>query len=105
MNLEAHIRRQQIWSENVFGPGDRLEGVLKHITKEVQEVRDGEGNDLFEWIDVIILAIDGAWRSGFEAHEIARALTLKQEVNELRRWPNWRERPLDESIEHKRAGR
>lgn len=101
-DLVAHLRRQTEFSRRTFGPGQRLEGVLDHITKELQEVRDS-GGDLSEWIDVIILALDGAWRSGASPEEIVQALLNKQVRNESRIWPDWRTAPQDRAIEHVRG--
>lgn len=59
--LETLIKMQIAWSEKTFGHGRRTEGICKHIEKELQEIRSNP-DDLIEWIDVIILALDGAWR-------------------------------------------
>lgn len=100
---EAHLERQRTWSLATFGPGDRLLGVVHHIRKELNEVlnADTEGEPtLPEWVDVIILALDGAWRSGAEPHEIIAAVKAKQARNEARTWPDWRNAPADRAIEH-----
>lgn len=47
------------FSFNTFGPGARTNGVIDHITKELVEVQADDK----EWVDVAILALDGAWRS------------------------------------------
>jgi hypothetical protein len=62
-DLITHLYRQRAFSERTFGPGDRLLGVTDHIAKELREVRES-GGCLTEWVDVILLALDGAWRSG-----------------------------------------
>jgi len=98
---EAHIERQRAWSLATFGPGSRLLGVTDHIRKELDEVVECDG-DLSEWVDVIILALDGAWRSGAEPHEIIAAVKAKQARNEARTWPDWRTAPADRAIEHVR---
>lgn len=100
-DLVAHVTRQREWSRRTFGPARRTNGVLDHIAKELQEVR-ASPDDLDEWIDVIILALDGAWRHGHEPAEIVRALVDKQARNEARSWPDWRDRSEDEAIEHTR---
>lgn len=58
---------------------------------------------LSEWIDVAILALDGAWRAGYSPSEIISALVAKQTKNESRQWPDWRTAPTDKAIEHVRA--
>lgn len=100
--LEKHLLRQREFSERTFGPGARAKGVVDHIRKELDEV-EANPADLSEWIDVAILALDGAWRAGYSPEEITRALVAKQTKNELRNWPDWRTAPTDQAIEHDRA--
>lgn len=98
----AHLDHQREWSRETFGPGDRVEGVLDHITKEVEEVR-ARPDDLSEWVDLIILAFDGALRQDWEAEEIIAAIKAKQEKNEARTWPDWRTADPNKAIEHVRG--
>lgn len=98
----AHIERQRAWSLATFGPGPRTKGVVDHIRKELQEIEDDPA-DLFEWIDVIILGFDGAYRAGFTPLEIILALKAKQERNYKREWPDWRTADPDKAIEHVRG--
>lgn len=98
----AHLRRQAEFSARTFGPGARVEGVTDHIAKELQEVRDS-GGALAEWVDVIILGLDGAWRSGASPEQIVEALVAKQTKNEGRKWPDWRTAPAGKAIEHDRS--
>lgn len=101
-DLVAHLRRQAEFSARTFGPGARVEGVTDHISKELKEVRDS-GGALSEWVDVIILGLDGAWRSGATAEQIVAAIAAKQAKNEGRRWPDWRTAELGKAIEHDRT--
>lgn len=101
-DLVAHLRRQADFSARTFGPGPRVEGVTDHITKELQEVRDS-GGALAEWVDVIILGLDGAWRSGASPEQIVAAIEAKQTKNEGRKWPDWRTAPAGKAIEHDRT--
>lgn len=106
-----HLERQRSWSREMFGPATRQAGVIDHIGKELVEIReawaDGEGIGstelLEEWVDVVILALDGAWRAGFEPQEILDALAAKQARNESRTWPDWRESDGTTAIEHVRT--
>jgi len=98
--LAHHIARHNDWSMTTFGPGNRTEGLTKHIAKELDEIREVNGTDLYEWIDVIILAIDGALRSGFSPQQISDALDDKQTINENRKWPDWRTVKEGQPIEH-----
>jgi hypothetical protein len=58
---------------------------------------------LSEWVDVILLALDGAWRSGASPEQIAFAIAAKQIKNESRKWPDWRTAEPGKAIEHVRA--
>ena len=102
-DLHAYYRGQREISERAFGPGTRLLGILAHIRKELDEVR-ADPTDPFEWADLIILAMDGAWRQGITADQLAWALLRKQAINRRRRWPDWRLHGQDVPIEHDRSG-
>ena len=86
MNLFNYLNRQKRWSKNTFGDTPRTEGILKHIEKEIEEVRQAP-NDLEEWCDIAILALDGAWRAGFTPHEICQMMEAKQAKNFTREYP------------------
>lgn len=96
-----HLRHQREWSTETFGPGNRSAGVVAHIRKELIEIEKDPG-DIFEWVDVLILAFDGAWRAGWEPQEIIDAIQMKQLINEKRQWPDWRLFTDGEAIEHER---
>lgn len=101
-DFHAHLQRQREWSGQTFGPGDRAKGVVDHIRKELTEIEAAPA-DITEWIDVVILALDGAWRSGASPDEIIAALVAKQAKNETRTWPDWRTASPDQAIEHVRT--
>lgn len=100
-DMLIYIARQRTWSADTFGSGDRTQGVLDHIRKELGEIEENP-DDLEEWIDVIILALDGAWRRGYSPQRIVDALAAKQLKNMQREWPDWREAAPDQAIEHVR---
>jgi hypothetical protein len=102
-SIISHLRRQRAFSLEAFGPGDRREGVLDHMKKEMREVRESNGA-LDEWIDLVILAFDGAWRTGASPEDIADALAAKMTINESRVWPDWRTAESGKAIEHDRTG-
>lgn len=102
-DLVAHLHRQRAFSERTFGPGARTAGVLDHIRKELAEVEAAPG-DVSEWVDLVILALDGAWRAGHEPQAIVDALVAKQTRNESRTWPDWRTVDPTKAIEHDRTG-
>lgn len=87
------------WSIETFGPGNHVEGIIDHINKEFEEIRE-QPQDLEEWTDIIILAIDGAWRSGHTPTQITNMLSYKQNKNMGRKWPDWRTAEPGKAIEH-----
>jgi hypothetical protein len=95
-SLTAIIERQRTFSLQAFGEGARTKGILDHIARESKEVA-ASPHDLSEWADLIILAIDGAWRSGATPAEVAAAIVAKQTINANRKWPAGSE---DEAILH-----
>ncbi|WP_198086635.1 dATP/dGTP pyrophosphohydrolase domain-containing protein [Variovorax sp. E3] len=102
-DLVAHLNRQREFSAITFGPGVRTAGVVDHIRKELAEI-EGEPFDVREWIDVVLLAFDGAWRTGATPEQIVHALVERQTRNESRTWPDWRTADLNKAIEHDRSG-
>jgi len=104
MNFEKYIDRQRVFSYKTFGPGSRTQRVLDHIRKEMAEI-EADPLDLEEWIDIIILAVDGAWRTGAPSDVIAKTLWDKLTTNiEKRQWPDWRTAEPGKAIEHIRTG-
>jgi len=73
------------WSVKTFGDGEKTEGLIDHITEELHEIRENP-NDLSEWIDVILLAIDGYLRHGGTPERLFFDLWQKQKINETRKW-------------------
>jgi hypothetical protein len=98
----THLYRQRSWSRSTFGPGARTAGVVDHIRKELCEI-EANPYDITEWIDVVILGLDGAWRAGAAPEQIVAALEAKQAKNEARKWPDWRTAAPDKAIEHDRT--
>jgi hypothetical protein len=89
----AYIQNHIQWSRKTFGEGPKVEGIIKHIQKELNEIRENPSN-LEEWVDVMILAIDGAWRAGHAPLSIVKMLMSKQLKNRMREWP-----PISEQVE------
>lgn len=100
-DLMDFIFRQRQWSTKAFGPGERTKGCVDHIRKELIEV-EAAPHDLKEWVDVITLALDGAWRAGFTPKQIADQLDATLERNMARKWPDWRTADPEKAIEHVR---
>lgn len=112
MDFKQHLIRQMAWSHATFGPGDRSKGVIDHIRKEIKEVEESEG-DAAEWVDIVILALDGLTRRlAFSTSDNARRdpnqvaqmacnmIEEKQTKNEARSWPDWRTAEKNKAIEH-----
>lgn len=99
LDLVGHLERQREFSAKTFGPGFRVHRLIDHIKEELVEV-EAEPFDLYEWIDIVILAFDGAWRAGYSPEDIVTALVRKQTKNEGRQWPDWRTAPPDKAIKH-----
>lgn len=96
-SLRVYVERQWPWSKRTFGDGKRTMGIVQHITKELAEIRE-HPEDLSEWIDVVILALDGYWRHGGKPEDLMATLQTKQDNNFAREWPT----PTSEdvAIEH-----
>jgi len=98
-DIREYNERQRQWSRATFGEGKRTLGILAHIRKELAEI-DAKPDDLEEWIDVAILALDGYWRHGGEPADLMAHLQAKQDKNMARKWPA--PGPDDEPTEHVR---
>lgn len=98
-DLVAYLKRQEVFSDKTFGPGELTDGILDHIREELKEIEE-DPDDIYEWVDLLILAFDGARRRGFTAEQIAASINLKQNINERRDWPDWRTHPPDKAFHH-----
>ena len=101
-SVREYLARQIEWSTRTFGGGKRTGGITKHIQKECAEVC-ASPNDLLEWVDIIILAMDGFWRAGGTPEQVMEKLNEKQRVNFTRSYPM--PTSEDELSEHYRASR
>ena len=106
-DFEKHLARQAEFSKKTFGPGDRLISVVDHIQKELIEVLTAKNiaERQNEWIDVVILALDGALRSRMTPQQIIDGIVSKQTKNEARKWPDWRTAEPHKAIEHEKEGK
>lgn len=99
-SFEEFLARHWAWSLRVFGEGRQTAGLTGHIEKEIEEVR-AKPDDLAEWVDVMMLAMDGYLRHGGTVGSLLTDLVAKQDENFRRRWP-----PAgggDEPAEHDRG--
>jgi len=104
MDIQMYLVRQRLWALNTFGPGVRDKSLIKHIKKELDEIKASPG-DLEEWIDVVILALEGAIRnaeavSDTPVDDVVDCLLMKQEKNINREWPDWKAMDPSQPIEH-----
>jgi hypothetical protein len=100
LDLNNHLERQRAFSFKTFGPpNNNSTGLIDHIRKELIEIEE-DPLDIYEWIDVVILALDGALRAGYSPAEIVYALEAKQTKNEGRKWPDYRTAEPGKAIEH-----
>jgi len=100
-DLVEYLTVYREFSERTYGPPSpiRLQGVIDHLRKEVQEISEAP-MDQTEWVDVVILALDGLWRIGLTSEEVAQAITDKVAINMDREWPDWRNVDPSRAIEH-----
>lgn len=107
-NLDRFCIAKGQWSEDTFGKNDEQRGpnastICEHIRKELEEVLV-DPRDLTEWVDIILLAMDGYHRYGGRSIHID--LEKKQAVNYMRKWPDPAQRKPGEITEHiKEPGR
>jgi len=83
--LIKYLKKQIAFSLKAFGEGRRTGGLLKHIKLEIEEIEKSPA-DLEEWMDIVILGFDGAWRAGHSPEDIVKALQSKQDKNIGRKW-------------------
>jgi hypothetical protein len=89
--IAGYLARQMSFSLATFGPGRRTIGVTRHIEKECEEIR-AKPEDVEEWIDIIILGMDGYWRAGGTPETLMIDLERKATKNRGRKWPTPTER-------------
>ena len=90
----AALTEQHAWSLATFGPGRLTRSITNHIRRELDEVEEAPG-DVTEWVDITILAFEGALRAGHTPAQVIAAWHAKQSLNRSRTWPGWTADPLD----------
>jgi len=87
--IREYVHRHFNWSLAAFGAKQNTESICSHIEKEVEEIRKNP-EDLEEWIDIIILGLDGALRcqgmGKVVADDLVDALEAKLQKNIQRKW-------------------
>lgn len=85
MNLVQYLEAHNEWSARTFGRDRRPVSIINHIHKELKEV-EAAPDDLVEWIDVMILAADGAFIAGYEPTQVAAAVITDIELGITGTW-------------------
>lgn len=101
-SFKTILSEQKEFSRQTFGPFFRPNGILDHIRKECLEI-EADPFDAEEWIDIAILAFDGAMRTGRSEEEVLALYEYKQQKNFRRSWPDWTQSDPDLAIEHIRS--
>lgn len=83
--LEVFARRKGDWADKQFGTGCRTQELIFHLEKELLEVSRNPF-DKSEWIDIILLAMDGYRRHGGKAEDLFPDMQAKQQINYERKW-------------------
>lgn len=67
----------------------RRRGIAEHIGRELAEVAAActPQEVLEEWVDIALLALDGAWRAGYTPAQVCEQLRRKAAINRARQWP------------------
>lgn len=110
MDLKHHLLRQMAFSHANWGPGRRTDQIIKHIKKELVEIEESNGS-VDEWVDVVLLALDGMTRQLYYGGDkrrcpdtvsssVCEIIKNKQTINEHRQWPDWRTADLTQPMEH-----
>lgn len=112
LGVGALLEIQTSFSAAMFGnlAVRGVDGVVSHIEKEMLEIKR-DPLDLNEWCDLIILAMDGALRASATAQPLNKhvascvrdALFAKMARNMQREWPDYRDVPVGQAIEHVRG--
>lgn len=71
-DLTHYLRAHNAWSARTF-PKQTPLSVINHIRNELDEIRR-KPRDIIEWIDVAILAFDGAYVTGHAPRHVIYAL-------------------------------
>jgi hypothetical protein len=71
--LLDYLHAHNEWSARTFGTDQRTTSIITHIRNEIVEVRNTP-HDLIEYIDIVILAFDGAFVTNHQPTHVVHAL-------------------------------
>lgn len=100
MDIRKFIEDYGVFSDKAFGVGKRSVGITEHLKKEINEL-ELDPNDPFEWVDVILLGMDGLRRLGYTPEQITNFLEEKFNINKKRIWPSSKDENL--ALTHKKS--
>jgi hypothetical protein len=87
VDLAAFFDAKAAWARGTFGDHLTPSAILGHLRKELDEI-ERDPADLVEWVDLVLLAIDGAHRfAGADGRAFVAALLAKHAANTRREWP------------------
>jgi len=98
-DFAAFIGDLNKWATEIAGPGPRTDSLLKHIESEVVEIL-ADPSDPTEWVDVAMLALDGAVRVGATPQAVVATIEAKFAKNQKRTWPDWRTADPNRALSH-----
>lgn len=84
-SLTELLIEKRDWSLKEFGEGLRTDEILRHVLKEVEEIR-AVPTDLEESVDLALLAMDLFWRGGGAPEKFLVMLWAKFRINVERKW-------------------
>ena len=84
-NLIDILQTQKEFSFKTFGPKGRTPGLISHIEEELKDIDRGNFNVFQGWMDVVLLAFEGAlMQADGDVTAVADALLSQQkELNRI----------------------
>ena len=95
----SFVLRHKNWADKTFGINRGVLGRIKHIEKELIELKNNP-NGPEEWIDILMLTLDGLGLIGLSPENILEELYSKLEKCKNRKWPDWKSADPNKPIEH-----
>lgn len=72
-SLHDYLRAHNAWSARTFGTDRKPMSIIKHLRKELEELQQ-KPDDILEYVDIIILAADGAFLCQYTPNQVVEAL-------------------------------
>lgn len=85
MDVYFYIQNHIDWSKKARGDGCDTPALISDSRRQLDNILNLNIDDEFQrWIQIILLGLDGAWRSGADAQDIVSALQMAQNRNILK---------------------